>query len=146
MKPAEGLALSLEIPKTAVRNPKESPGWCSLSRNKDPREFPADAARALASWISFQDRIKRCWPGGSDGEREKAKGLGRRGEEGRKGAEGRRMERTEGRDIRERETVRERDRPAGKQMVVAPFIGLFVGSAITSRPSAWCSSLLRRTD
>lgn len=35
---------------------------------------------------------------------------------------------------RERDGNRDRDVPAGKQMV-APFIGLFVGSAITSRPA-----------
>lgn len=50
----------------------------------------------------------------------------------------------EGRRKRERQRgERDGDVPAGEQMV-APFIGLFVGSAITSRPPAcvplFCSS------
>mgnify|MGYP004580636571 CR=1 FL=1 len=117
-------------------------GWLrSLSWNKSCGSSP----RMLSplAWISFQDRIKWCccqWRRCllEQGEREQR-------EEERKGEKIRRCGRENGRgekngedgrswNERERDGNRDRDVPAGKQMV-APFIGLFVGSAITSRPA-----------
>lgn len=119
-------------------------GWCSLSWNKSCQGVPLarlsisiSISLRLTCGFHFSGSHKMVLPPVTTMPVARSRGAEDGGRRLRVWRVTRRT-RGEGRTWRERE--RDGDVPAGEQMV-APFIGLFVGSAIASlRPASRCSS------